>query len=388
MKFVFASDSFKNTLSSMRIAELLENAAREAFPDATCVSLPIADGGEGTLDAIAASRSGSRLTVAAHDGLMRPLSCDIFLSDGEAFVETAATCGLALLSNSEHDPLSTTSYGVGECIGAALNRGCGRITIGLGGSCTNDGGMGCLRALGARFLDSNGTELEGRGADLARVRTIDASSLHPRVREASFTLMSDVTNPLLGPHGATYVFGPQKGADAAVLEQLERGMRNFAEIIGKTTGLPPSRVQSGWKGGAQPGSIDFSTPGYGAAGGLGMALAAFLGADMTSGIETLLHWVKFDDLIADADLVVTGEGRLDFQSLQGKVVSGIAEHANRMGVPVAAICGSIALDEDEMRPIGLASALETSTGQTLDYALAHAEENYARAARDFFKRIT
>lgn len=371
MKFVFASDSFKGTLSSARICQLLEQAVRESFPTAECVSLPIADGGEGTLDAIASVKSGQRVRINSHDGLMRPIECDVFVSGDSAFVEAAQPCGLALLDEDERNPLATSSYGAGECIAHALDAGCKRITIGLGGSCTNDGGMGCLRALGARFFDRQGNELPGRGADLAQTSNIDISALRQRIADAQFSIMGDVRNPLLGPNGATYVFGPQKGADTTMLEQLESGMRTYANAVQH----------------AVADSIDFSTPGYGAAGGLGMALCVFLNAEMTSGIETLLQWIDFDELVADADLVITGEGCLDSQSLEGKVIDGIVSHASRQDVPVAAICGSIELDGAKMRSIGLATVLETSSGTPVEYAIAHAEETYLNTARRLFKTL-
>lgn len=371
MKFVFASDSFKGTLSSARICQLLEQAAREAHPSAECVSLPIADGGEGTLDAIASARDGKRIAVSSHDGLLRPIECAVFVSGDSAFVEAAQPCGLAMLEPGERDPLVTSSYGLGECIAYVLDQGCSHVTIGLGGSCTNDGGMGCLRALGVRFLNCKGDELLGRGTDLTAVSSIDASGLHPRVSHARFSLMSDVRNPLLGRNGATYVFGPQKGADEHMLEQLESGMRTYADSVARSVG----------------GCVDFATPGFGAAGGLGMALSVFLDAEMTSGIETLLQWVGFDELIADADLVITGEGRLDGQSLEGKVIDGIVAHARQQGVPVAVICGSIALGDDELRPLDLVAALETADGWPVDYAMAHAEETYLHAARRLFSML-
>ena len=367
MKFVFASDSFKGTLSSARIGELLETAAREVVPDAECVTLPLADGGEGTLAAIEAVRPGARVSCASHDGLMRPVSSDVFICGDEAFVEAAASCGLTLLAPVERDPLATSSYGVGECSRAALDHGCRRITVGLGGSCTNDGGMGCLRALGMRSFEADGSELLGRGADLERVARIDDSALDARVRDASFAIMGDVRNPLLGPNGATCVFGPQKGADKAALERLEAGMRVFAEAV---AAVHPT--------------ADFATAGYGAAGGLGMALAVFLGAEMRSGIEELLRWIDFDGLARGADLVVTGEGRLDGQSMQGKVVSGVVAHAQKIGVPVAVICGSSLLDAERVRELGLFRVLEMSARNGLAYAMDHAEEAYLCCARELF----
>ena len=370
MKFVFASDSFKGSLSSARIGELLEAEAKRAFPDATCVTLPIADGGEGTLAAIRSVRPGSLVELAAHDGHMNPCRGGFFSCGDEAFVEAASTCGLANVRTSERNPLRTTSFGVGECIRAALDHGCSRITIGLGGTCTNDGGMGCLTVLGVRFLDANGRELAGCGEDLARVARIDTRGLDARVREVAFTVMSDVTNPLTGPYGATYVYGPQKGADAATVERLEVGMLHFAGMV---AGLYPS--------------ANFATPGFGAAGGLGMALAVFLNARICSGIEELLRWMDFDAVAAGADLIVTGEGQLDAQSLNGKAVSGIAQHARQLDIPVAAICGTVAIGADEARALGLSRVFETSTNQTLEHALAHAEENYLQAARKLFASL-
>ena len=364
MRLVFASDSFKGTLSSVKIAELLDQAAQEALPGATCIPYPIADGGEGTLDAIACTLACERITFPAHDGLMRPCKGAILVHDGVAYIEAATTCGLTLLESDERNPLSTSSFGVGECIGFALNRGCANIVIGLGGSCTNDGGMGCLRALGIRLLDDAGTELPGCGGDLAAVARIDESGLHPRVRNATITILSDVDNPLLGPHGATHVFGRQKGADAAMLETLESGMRHFADVVR-----------------ANHPDADFNTPGFGAAGGLGMALSVFLGARIRPGIDELLDLTGFDAALAGADLVVTGEGRLDRQSLHGKAVSGVASRAKQAGVPVAAICGTVALEADEVQELGLCQVIDASEGHLPDYAMAHAEELYLKAAK-------
>lgn len=370
MKFVFASDSFKGTLSSARIGTLLESAARKAFPDAECIVLPIADGGEGTLAAISSIKYGARIALHAHDGLMRPIDAEVFFDGDAAFVEAASTCGLALLEDGERNPFATSSFGVGECIGFALDRGCESVTVGLGGSCTNDGGMGCLRALGIRFFDCDEHELAGYGADLERIARIDESGLHCRARDVSFTVMNDVDNPLLGQNGATYVFGPQKGATEGNLARLENGMKRFADVIAIN----------------HP-NADFATCGYGAAGGLGMALSVFLGAQLRPGIEELLHWLDFDTVAKGADLVVTGEGKLDGQSLQGKAVSGIVAHAKRIGVPVAALCGSVALNEHELHDVGISRAIDISQGQALDYALAHAEQNYLQAARRLFAAL-
>ena len=365
MKLVFASDSFKGSLTSAEIAGLLERVAQEMLPDAECVSCPIADGGEGTIDAIASGCAGARIGVPAHDGLMRNVEGEVLLcEDGKAFVEVASTCGLTLLGQAERNPLATTSYGVGECIRFALDKGFGSVFVALGGSCTNDGGMGCLRALGVRFFDAAGCELHGFGRDLAAVARIDVSGLHPQVEHAEFTILGDVDNPLLGPQGATWTFGRQKGADDSRLEQLEAGMAHYAEVIASV--FPDAR---------------FDVPGFGAAGGLGMALAVFLGARIRSGVEAVLDLVGFDSVAEGATLVVTGEGKLDGQSLRGKAMSGVIAHSKRLGVPVAAICGQVALEDRDLHRMGLRCAVSASAGQPLERAMANAEQNYLAAAR-------
>ena len=364
MKLVFASDSFKGTLTSAQICSLLEEAAAEALPGAECVSLPMADGGEGTLDVIRSVRDGQEIPLYVYNALKGRMRTSLFVSGDEAFVEAATTCGLSLFDASELDPIAATSNGVGAFISHALFHGCKHITIGLGGTCTNDGGMGCLRALGVRFFDQDGNELSGCGADLARVARIDESGLFEQIRHATFTIMCDVTNPLLGPNGATHVFGRQKGASKAMLERLEAGMTNFADVISQT----------------HP-EVDFDTPGFGAAGGLGMALSVFLDAQMSSGIETLLDWVGFDAALEGADLVVTGEGQLDEQSLQGKAVSGVVAHAKRIGVPVAAIVGKSTLSEAQIQALGLDHLIEAGR----DPSPADA---YAQAARQLFASLS
>ncbi len=373
MKFVFASDSFKGTISSARICELLEQAARRAFPTCECVGLLMADGGEGTLDAIARTRPGKRIRFPAHEALLRPMQGEIFLCGKDAFVETAQTCGLALLEEAERNPLATSSYGVGESIVAALDAGAERITVGLGGSSTNDGGMGCLRALGMAFFDSAGAQLAGTGADLAAAARIDTRNLDGRLGDAEFRIMCDVSNPLLGPCGATYVYGPQKGADAATLDRLEAGMQRFAQVVEK----------------AHP-AVDFATPGFGAAGGLGMALSVFCGGQREPGVHAMLRWADFDRVAADADLVITGEGQMDEQTLQGKVPLGVLERAWELGVPVAAVCGRIAGSEamrQRLLDAGFDHIIETGAGQSVEHALLHAEENYMQAATEFFRDV-
>ncbi|MBR3034712.1 MAG: glycerate kinase, partial [Firmicutes bacterium] len=308
MNFLFASDSFKGSLSSAKTAELLERAAKEVFPDCSCSSVPMADGGEGTAEAVIQAAGGKWVPVTVRGPLGEPVEAGYgLLPGGSAIIEMASASGLVLVDPSLRDPRNTSTFGTGELIAAALKAGCKDVTIAIGGSATNDGGMGCASALGVRFYDANGTLLTGRGDDLARVANIDVSGLLGEAKEARFTVMSDVDNPLLGPDGATFTFGPQKGAVPQIRDELEAGMENYAAVLKRDLGA------------------DTDFPGAGAAGGLGAALKIFLNADMRSGAEAVLDLAGFDALLEQADLVVTGEGRIDWQSSHGKVVSAVAK---------------------------------------------------------------
>lgn len=326
-RIIVAPDSFKGSLTAAQVAEACRLGILDEFPAAEVVCLPLADGGEGTVDALSASEGLMKVKCMVSDPLMRPVEAWYALSsdDKSAVMEMAAASGLTLLSESERDPLQTSTYGTGEMILDALRRGCRRFFIGIGGSATNDGGMGMLRALGYRFADASGNELDGVGADLARVAHIDVSAADPRLGEASFTIACDVDNPLFGPNGAAYVFAPQKGADEETVMQLDIGLRDFASVIMRDMRVDVSSI-----------------PGAGAAGGLGAAFCAFLGADLRKGIEMVLEAVGFDRAIAGASLIFTGEGSVDAQSLMGKVVSGVSSHAREAGVPVVVLGGKVA----------------------------------------------
>lgn len=326
-RIIVAPDSFKGSLTAAQVAEACRLGILDEFPAAKVVCLPLADGGEGTVDALSASEGLMKVKCMVSDPLMRPVEAWYALSsDGKsAVMEMAAASGLTLLSESERDPLQTSTYGTGEMILDALRRGCRRFFIGIGGSATNDAGMGMLRALGYRFADASGNPLEGRGSDLSRVVRIDVSGADPRLRESSFTVACDVDNPLFGPNGAAFVFAPQKGADEETVMQLDRGLRDFASVIMRDIGVDVSLM-----------------PGAGAAGGLGAAFCAFLGADLRKGIEMVLEAVGFDRAIGGASLIFTGEGSVDAQSLMGKVVSGVSSHAREAGVPVVVLGGRVA----------------------------------------------
>ena len=368
-RFVFASDSLKGTLSSADAARLLGGAAERHFPGCSWVAVPMADGGEGTVDALLAACGGEKIRAVVEDPLSRPVEASYaMLPGGRVVIEMAAASGLTLLAPGEHDPRLTSTYGTGQLVLDALERGARDVTVALGGSATNDGGMGLVRALGARPLDAEGIELAGTGADLGRVARVDPSGLSPLVAGASFHTMCDVDNPLVGPEGASLVFGPQKGASPEIARELDDGMRNWAHVLEETF------------------DRSFNVPGAGAAGGLGAACLAFLGAEPVSGVARVLDLVGFDALLSEADLCVTGEGHADAQTAHGKVVSGVAAACARAGVPCVAVVGGMSAGAAAMP--GVAAMLPAAIdAMPLEETLARAEELYALAAERLFSLL-
>lgn len=372
MRFLFASDSFKGTLSSEKIIELLSASANKVFPGCETLGVPIADGGEGTVDAVITVTKGEKRQVLVHGPLMEETesSYGVFHKDS-AIIEMAAASGLPMVPAEKRNPLNTTTYGTGELIRDALDQGYRKISIAIGGSATNDGGMGAMRALGIRFLDKEGNELEGSGSDLAKVADIDVRGLHPAVEEAEFTVMCDVNNPLTGPDGATYTFGKQKGGTPEILDELEAGMKNYAAIIQDKLGKDVDQI-----------------PGAGAAGGLGAALCVFLHATLKSGIETVLDLIDFDGLLEGTDLVVTGEGRIDWQSAFGKVPSGIGQRCRAKHVPAVAVVGGMGTGAEKIYEFGVESIIPTINGaMDIEEALERAEELYSNAAERMFRML-
>lgn len=372
MKLLFASDSFKGTLSSDQTIELLTKAAEEVFGSCETSGVPVADGGEGTTDAVVKARNGEIITVPVHGPLME-MEQGFYgrLSETEAILEMAAASGLPMVPEEKRNPLNTTTYGTGELLKAALDAGYTEIAIAIGGSATNDGGMGFASALGIRFLDQDGNVLEGRGEDLEKVAHIDMSGLDPAVQKAHFTVMCDVTNPLCGPDGATYTFGKQKGGTPEILDRLEKGMQNYRDVIIREFGVNPDEIQ-----------------GSGAAGGLGTALKVFLHAEMKSGIETVLDLIDFDARLEGVDLVVTGEGRTDWQSCFGKVMQGVGDRSAKHQVPVAALCGGLGPDYEKIYAHGISSIMTTVDGpMPLKDALDNATELYYKGAIRMFRFI-
>ena len=372
MKFLFASDSFKGTLSSGRTAELLTQAAEEIFPGCQCSGVEVADGGEGTTKAVLAATNGKEISVRVHGPLWeREEAYYGELGGSKVIMEMAAASGLPLVPKEQRDPRKTTSYGVGEMISDALEKGFRDISIAIGGSATNDGGIGCMRALGVRFLDAQGEELAGCGEDLIKIRTIDCSGLDPRIKETQFTVMCDVTNPLCGENGSTYTFGKQKGGTPEILDELEAGMRNYRDLLAAQFGVDMDQ-----------------TPGAGAAGGLGAALMAFLNAQLKSGIETVLDLIEFDKKLEGVSLVVTGEGSADWQSVFGKVMQGVGTHCMNHQVPAVAIVGNMGKGAEQIFDHGIESIITTVNGvMPLEEALGRADELYLSAARRLFRML-
>ena len=327
MKVVIASDSFKGTLSSVRAGEAIRAGVLRVWPAATVVVVPMADGGEGTVDTLLANTFGVRQEVDVRGPLGQLVRAEFGMlnDDHTAIIEMASSSGLPLVTPPQRDPVRTSTYGTGQQILAALDAGARRLLIGVGGSATVDGGCGCAQALGVRFITADGTELPipASGGDLDRIARIDLTHLDARLASAEVTVLCDVTNPLCGPLGAARVFGPQKGAGPADVAMLDHNLVHLANVIEADL-----RVKVGELGGA------------GAAGGLGAGLVAFAGATLTNGADYVIEATRLADHVRGTDLVVTGEGRIDAQSTMGKVLSGVARCARDADVPVIAIAGS------------------------------------------------
>ena len=331
MKVAIAIDSFKGSLSSVAAGNAAAEGVRRVFPDAECRVRPLADGGEGTVDALVAGLGGElkRVTVTGPAG--KPVNAKYgLLPDGVAVMEMAEAAGITLVSGAEKNPLYTTTYGVGEMILDAVKNGAKKFVIGIGGSATNDGGAGMLQALGFRLLDAEGHDIPRGGAALAKLARIEAKAKGEgeqwNVSSCSFRIACDVKNPLCGPNGASAVFGPQKGATPEMVRELDAALANFSRVTGSSS--------------ASRDSSDASLhPGAGAAGGLGFGFKAFLGAELVPGVDLVLSETHLEDFIRDADIVVTGEGRLDGQTVMGKAPIGVARLAKRYGKRVLAFSG-------------------------------------------------
>ena len=368
-KIVLAIDSFKGCLSSKEIERCVAEEIHRVLPACQTVCIPIADGGEGMMDTLVEATQGQTVTTYAHDPLMRmrPARYGISGDRRTAIIEMAEINGLTTLSPDERNPMETSTYGTGELIKDALDKGFRRFIIGIGGSATNDAGIGMMQALGARLYDKQGNELGQGGKIMAHIARIDLNSLHPALKEASFTVACDVQNPFCGPQGAAYVFARQKGADDGQILLLDEGMEHLAALIERDFSYHINKVK-----------------GAGAAGGLGGAFATFLQARLQSGIDLLLDAVRFDRKIEHADWIITGEGKADKQTAEGKVPAGALRRAKQAGVPVVLIAGKVE-DKECLQQMGFARIVQVSPDNVpLEEAMRPevTRENTRRTVRD------
>jgi len=354
MKIVIAPDAFKESMTAFDVAVAMEKGVRKVIPDATIHKMPIADGGEGTVEALIDALGGKKITATVTGPLGEPMACEYGMIDGKiAVIEVAAVCGLGLIEDAKRNPLKTTSYGVGELIIHALDRGIHQFIIGLGGSGTNDGGIGMAQALGADITNTSGESVPFGGEGLQEVAHISLEKLDARLADCTFEIASDVTNPLLGEQGATAVYGPQKGADQAMVTILDQAMTHYATILQRDIEMDVA-----------------DEIGAGAAGGLGAACLVFLNANIRPGIEVIAKHTGLADMIKDATLVLTGEGKMDDQTSYGKAVTGVAQIAKRYGVPVVAITGANQTTTDEVYERGVTAIFSLVNGpMTLDQAM-------------------
>ena len=365
MKILIAANGFKHSLNASQACAAIQQGLRQSGLQASCQLLPIADGGNGTLDVFLAA-GGQRIRIDVLDPLLRPIQADYGLLPGgqTAIIEMAQASGLELLAPHELNPLIASSYGAGQLMADAMSRGVKRIIIGLGGSATVDGGMGCLQALGLRLLDASGDEVRPGGGRLNDIARVDDSSLAADWKEIDIIIASDVDNPTLGEKGAARVFGPQKGADPAMIEILEQNLRHCFTILFEQRGIDLRQVKGG-----------------GAAGAFAAGLMAFFSCKMTAGIELALEHSRFAEHLKGSDLVITGEGRIDAQTIDGKAPIGVARLAREHGLPTIALVGGINIDERRLHEAGIQAVFPiVDKPMSLQDALDNAEDLLRRAA--------
>ena len=345
MKIVVAPDSFKGSLTAIEVSDAIEKGIREVFPEAEIIKIPMADGGDGTVQCLVNATGGKIL----EEKVIGPLGNEVWAFYGilgdrkTAIVEMAAASGLTLVPEGKRNPLITTTYGTGQLIKAALNQGCRKMIIGIGGSATNDGGAGMVQALGTKLLDKDGEEIGFGGGELKKIVKIDISCMDKRLSDIKVLAASDVNNPLCGPQGASRIYGPQKGATPEIIEELDESLAYFAELIKRDLHKDIKDI-----------------PGAGAAGGLGASLIAFLNAEFRPGIEIMIEAVKLEQAIKDADLVITGEGKIDSQTIYGKAPIGVAKIAKKYNVPVVAVAAIIEEDSRIFQSYGIDTLIKVS----------------------------
>lgn len=373
MRVVVAPDAFKGSLSAIELCEIITSAIRTVKQDADVVTIPLADGGEGTAATMVRATGGVMHKETVTGPLGQPVEASYgILGDGQtAVIEVAEASGLTLVPEEARNPLSATSYGTGELIRKALDQGYREFIIGLGGSACNDGGMGLLRALGMQFLDEKGERLPEGGGSLHRLAHIDDSEWHPAISASTFTIASDVENRLCGRDGASAVYGPQKGATPEMVQQLDQSLAHYAHIVKQQHGIDMLDIIGG-----------------GAAGGIGAACAAFLNGNIQSGIQVMFDVVNWHQQIADADLIITGEGQLDEQTLSGKTIMGVCDSARTYRVPVIALAGSVKLSVEQLDQLGVIAAFPIVSGpMSVDQAIEQASDLTSKLSVLIFRLI-
>lgn len=371
-KIVLIPDSFKGTLSSTQICEILSTEIKKQFSDCEIISIPVADGGEGSVDCFLSALGGEKIIAIASGPHLEKMEAYFgYLPESStAVIEMASCAGLPLVENHK-DPLGTTTYGVGELLLEAANHGATKIILGLGGSCTTDGGCGAAAACGVKFYDKTGNSFIPTGGTLSQIEHIDTSGLNPAIKMLDIVAMCDIENPMYGPEGAAYVFGPQKGASENEVKLLDEGLMHLANVIKKNLRADVAAI-----------------PGTGAAGAMGAGMIALFGAQLQMGIETVLDTVHFSEIVKDADLVITGEGKLDGQSLRGKVVIGVAKRAQDAGIPVIALVGGVESDISDAYKKGV-TAIFPINRLPEDFSISKEKsaENLAATARDVLRLV-
>ncbi len=373
MNIVLAVDSFKGSCSAIEVAEHLEEGILRVLPQAQVQKIPVADGGEGTVQALLYAVGGTLRQKTVTGPMGSPVAAEYgVLDNGVAVIEMASASGLPLVPAGERNPLVSTTYGTGELIRQVLDEGYHKLVIGIGGSATNDAGVGMAQALGASFLDGQGQELPFGGGALDRLAQVDLTNMDPRLKDCQITVACDVSNPLCGPTGASRIYGPQKGATEEMIQQLDQNLRHFADVVEPALGLSFREI-----------------PGAGAAGGLGAALLAFCGATIKSGIDTVLDAVQLEQRVAQADLVITGEGRIDGQSVFGKVPVGVATRSKKVKpLPVIAVVGGIGPGAEATYDYGIDAILSTVNGpMSLEQAMEQAPSLLAQAGERVIRLI-
>lgn len=373
MKIIISPDSFKGSLTAIEVCDIIERAILKILPVSEMIKMPISDGGEGLVNTLLNVKGGRKVRISVKDPLFREIKADYGILDGRiAVIEMAAASGLPLLKNEERNPLLTTTYGTGELIlDSVKNQGCDAVILGIGGSATNDGGMGVANALGIKFYDENHKELMSCGESLGKVYEIDTSNVDPLLAQTKITIACDVDNPLCGNRGSTRVYGPQKGATVEMLTILDEGLNHLGRLLENKSGKDLVDLQ-----------------GIGAAGGMALPFVALFNAQLKSGLEIVFDILDFDGIIQGADLIITGEGKTDVQSTMGKVISGIGKRAKKQGIPVIVVSGALEEGYEALYNQGITAVFATySNARSLEWHMDHAEEVLDTTITNLFRSM-